>query len=338
MAGRIGLELVRRIPWLIFVVVGVTLLTFVISNIIPADPARVAAGLQAEEFQVEIMRERMGLDRPLHEQYLSYMARLAQGDLGESATTSRTVLSDLQVYFPATLELVLAAAFPCIALGVLIGTLSARKPGGAFDKAGQMLTLSGMAMPRFWFAIVLQIIFFRWLGLFPVVGRLGLTETPPPKVTGLYVIDSLIAGQWHTMFDAMWHLVLPATALAIASIANITRVTRVAVVEVLQQDYVRTARSKGMPEWKVLYTHALRNAAIPIVTISGLQFGWLFSGAVLVEIVFGWPGIGKYSVDAIANLDYAPIMGVTLVVALIFVLINLVVDLTYLILDPRISY
>ena len=336
--SRVAREALGRLPWLAFVIVGITLLTFVISNVIPADPARVAAGLQAHEDQVQIMRERMGLDRPLPEQYLRYLQRLAQGDLGQAASSSRPVADDLREYFPATLELVLAAIVPCTFLGVAFGTISATHAGRALDRVIQILSLIGMAMPRFWLAIVLQILFFGILGWFPSVGRLSLGVQPPRRITGLNLVDSLLTGDVHVFFDAAWHLVLPALALALGSIANIIRVTRVSVLDVLREDYVRTARAKGLRERAVLYKHVLRNAAVPILTVVGLQAGFMFSGAVLVEIVFGWPGIGKYAVDSIANLDFAPIMGVTLVVAVVFVIINLCVDLLYLMVDPRIRF
>lgn len=335
--SRVPRVVLRRLPWLVVVIVGITTLTFIIANIVPADPARAAAGVQATEEQVATMRERMGLDQPLTVQYVRYLDRLVHGDLGTVPTTSRPVRDDLIMRFPATLELVLVTIVPTAVFGVLLGVVAALHPRSALDRVIQVISLTSMAMPRFWVAIVLQIIFFGILGWFPTIGRLSLGITPPERVTGLYLVDSLIRGQWHTFIDALWHIILPATALALTGVASVIRVARVSLLETLASDYVRTARAKGLAEHLVIYRHALRNAAIPIITTIGLQAGFLFSGAVVIEIVFGWPGIGEYAVNSIINLYFQPIMGVTLTIAVVFVFINLCVDILYTLIDPRVS-
>jgi peptide/nickel transport system permease protein len=335
---RLLVYVAQRLLWTGFLVVGITLLTFALTNVIPADPARAAAGLEAREEQVQEMRRRMGLDRPLHVQYLGYMGSLARGDWGIAGRSQRPVLDEIRDYLPATLELVTASMLLGLVLGVPMGILAAVCRGTALDRALQVLAIAGTALPAFWLALLLQVGFFLYLRILPAGGRFTIIGTPPEAITGLYVLDALLAGNLPALKVALLHLVLPAVTLSLGLLANLTRITRKSVLNVLAKDYIRTARAKGLGGAPVILRHVLKNAAIPIITIVGLQIGYLFSSAVLVEVVFSWPGLGLYAVEAIGFLDFKAIMGVTLVIALVFVLINLVVDLSYALVDPRIRY
>ncbi len=316
--------------------IGITSLTFLVSHVIPADPARAAAGLDAREEQVKRMREIMGLDRPLYEQYVLYLMALARGDLGISARSMRPVREEIGRFFPATAELVLLALLLAAALGIPLGVASAIHRGRPMDRIIQGLVLTGMALPTFWLALLLQLVFFRYLGLFPAEGRLDFWVPTPPRISGLYVVDSALTGNWPTLVSTIQHIMLPAWTLSLTALPNFARITHRSVASILAEDYVRTARSKGLTERTVLYRHVLRNAAVPIITIGGLQTGWLLSGTVVVEVVFSWPGMGRYAVEAISFLDFQTIMGIALVMALVFLAINLVVDALYVAVDPRV--
>lgn len=335
--GR-GRFLLWRILLLIPTVIGLTILTFIISRVVPADPARLAAGPRATPEMVETIREKYGLNKPLLEQYADYVRGLLHGDFGESILTQHKVSSDLASRFPATLELVLAAMFVAVALGVPLGILSALYQNRWPDQAARILAVSAVSIPAFWFAIILQLGFASRWGLLPLGRRYPTRDTPPNDVTGLYLVDSLLARDMHAFWISFQHLILPALVLSIAPLAIIMRTLRGDVLEVLGQDYVRTARAKGLPSGGVIRHHVLKNAFIPSLTMIGLTFGWTLGGTVLVEAVFDWPGIGKYAVDAAVRLDFEPIMGVTIVVGMAFVLINSIVDLLYGFLDPRIEY
>ena len=308
------------------------------TNVIPADPARAAAGLEAREEQVQEMRRRMGLDRPLHVQYFGYMTSLAHGDWGIAGRSQRPVLDEIKDHLPATLELVAASMALAVALGIPMGILAAIFRGSLLDRVLQTLAIAGTALPAFWLALLLQLLFFLYFRLLPASGRFTIIGTPPGSVTRLYVVDALLAANLPALKTALLHLVLPAVTLSLGLLANLTRITRKSVLNVLARDFVRTARAKGLGGRAVIFRHVLKNAAIPIITIAGLQTGYLFSSSVLVEVVFSWPGLGLYAVEAIGFLDFKAIMGATLVIAFIFVLINLVVDLSYALVDPRIRY
>ena len=336
--SRLLIYVVQRLFWTGFLVVGITLLTFAMTTLIPADPARAAAGLEAREAQVEEMRRRMGLDRPLHVQYLNYMTSLARGDWGMAGRSQRPVLDEIRDHLPATLELVVAAMFLGVLIGVPMGMLAAVYRGSLVDRTLQTLAIAGTALPAFWLALILQVVFFLYLRLLPAGGRFTLMSRPPESLSGLYVLDAVLTGNLPALKIALLHLALPAATLSMGLLANLTRITRKSVLNVLSKDYVRSARAKGLSGAGVLFRHVLKNAAIPIITIVGLQAGYLFSSAVLVEVVFSWPGLGLYAVEAIGFLDFKAIMGSTLVIALVFILINLVVDLSYTLLDPRIRY
>jgi peptide/nickel transport system permease protein len=329
---------VRRLMFLVFVLFGLSLVTFGLSHVIPGDPARLMAGPRASKSAVDKIREQYGLNDPLPQQYVNYVQNLARGDLGMSFTTRRPVSEDLKRYLPATIELGAVAFIMSTLIGIPLGMISSVRRDKLPDHVARFISISGLALPVFWLAIMAQFIFFGIWGLFPDGARLPIGMDPPPTVTGFYTLDSLIAGDWERLRLSLFHLALPATVLAYGSLAVITRMVRGGMLEVLNQDYIRTARAKGISPRSVVFGHAMKNAMLPAVTSLGLQVGLLLSGAFLVEIVFSWPGIGRYAVEAIQRLDYNATMATTLVIALIFVLMNLVVDILYLFLDPRISY
>jgi peptide/nickel transport system permease protein len=330
--------IVRRLIFLVFVLFGLSLITFGLSHVVPGDPARLMAGPRASKSAVAKIREKYGLDDPLPRQYASYIVGLTRGDLGTSFTTRRPVSEDLKRYLPATLELGLIAFILSTIIGVPLGVLSSVRRDKLPDHIARFISISGLALPVFWLAIMAQFVFFGKLGWLPDGARIPVGMDPPPQVTGLYTVDSLIAGNWDLFRLSLLHLLMPSVVLAYGSLAVVTRMVRGGMLEVLNQDYIRTARAKGISARGVILGHALKNALLPTVTSLGLQIGLLLSGAFLVEIVFSWPGIGRYAVDAIQRLDYNATMATTLVIALIFVLMNLLVDILYLFLDPRISY
>lgn len=330
--------IVRRLIFLIFVLFGLSLITFGLSHIVPGDPARLMAGPRASKSAVQKIRDKYGLDDPLPQQYANYVVGLTRGDLGTSFTTRRPVAEDLKRYLPATIELGAVAFIISTLVGIPLGVLSSVRRDKLPDHVARFISISGLALPVFWLAIMAQFVFFGQLGWLPDGARIPIGLDPPPTVTGLYTVDAALAGDWQMVRLALVHLIMPAIVLAYGSLAVITRMVRGGMLEVLNQDYIRTARAKGLAPNGVVFGHALKNAMLPTVTSLGLQIGLLLSGAFLVEIVFSWPGIGRYAVEAIQRLDYNATMATTLVIALIFVLMNLVVDILYLFLDPRITY
>ena len=335
--GR-GRFLLWRLLLLIPTVIGLTILTFIISRVVPADPAKLAAGPRATPETVDMIREKYGLNDPLISQYFDYIRGLLQGDFGESILTQHKVSDDLISRFPATLELVFVAMFLAISIGVPLGILSAIYQNRWPDQVARLIAVSFVSIPVFWFAIVLQLGLSSRMSLVPLGRRFPTRETPPDGPIGMYLLDSLWIRNWHDFLTSAHHLILPALVLSVAPLAIIMRTLRGDMLEVMGQDYVRTARAKGLASRFVIQRHVLKNAFIPSLTMIGLSFGWTLGGTVLVEAVFDWPGIGKYAVDAAVRLDFEPIMGVTILVGIVFVLINLMVDLLYGFLDPRIEY
>ena len=328
----------RRLGYLVFVVWGVGFAAFFISHLVPADPAAAALGGNAREAQIEAYRVKNGLDRVVPVQYLRYMGDLFQGDLGTSLRTRRAILADLKDFFPATLELAFAALLFALLLGLPLGLVAALHRDKPLDLFVRTLALVGGATPVYWLALVLLDLLHTRLGLLPGPGRLDAYLLSPPTVTGMVTVDALLAGDWEVFVDALRHLLLPAIVLGAFSTALLARMVRSAMLEVLSQDYIRTARAKGARTPRVVFKHGLRNAALPILTVLGSLLGSLLTGAVLTETIFSWPGIGSYATASAIGLDFPAVMGVTLVAGLAYALINLVVDLLYAVFDPRISY
>jgi len=330
--------ILRRLALLPPVLLGVSLLLFVLTHVVPADPAKLAAGEHAGPEQVAEVRKAFGLDRPLPEQYLIYLVHLVHGDFGTSMRTNSSVLDDLRTYFPATIELTTSAMLVTVLLGVPLGMIGAIGRGGLSDLIAQFASLAGLSFPIFVFGILMQLIFSRWLDWLPLASRLATGEVPPSRITGLFVVDSLLAGNGAMLQSALLHLVLPTVTLALASLAPAARLTRSTMLEILTQDYVRTAWAKGMAPVRVYLRHGLRNALIPVLTILALQVSALLGGVFVVELIFAWPGLGLYSVESIISLDYSPIMGTALLLTVIYVLVGLTVDILYAFFDPRIRY
>lgn len=326
----------RRAAGLVFVLAGVSVITFTLIQLVPVDPAVAALGQNARDEQIEAFRQRYGLDRPPLEQYFTYVGRLLQGDLGLSIRTRRPVADDLRDYLPATIELALAAMLVALLVGVSLGILAAVRRNSLLDAATRVFALVGGSLPIFFLGLLLLAVFYSRLRWLPGPGRIDPLLTPPPRVTGMYTLDSLFAGDWQALRSSVTHLVLPAATLGYASAAVLLRMTRSAMLEVLGNDYIRTARSKGLAERVVLLRHALRNALIPVLTTVGIVFGGLLSGAVLTETIFAWPGLGRYATASAVSLDFPAVMGVTLVAATVYPAVNLLVDLSYHVVDPRV--
>ncbi len=327
----------RRLASLVWVVVGVSLITFAISHMVPGDPARLVAGDRATPEIVAHIRAQLGLDLPLPQQYLHYMGQLLQGDLGTSIRTHQPVLQDIVAFFPATLELALVALLLATLLGIPLGVLSAVYRNRFVDHVARTLAVTGISTPAFWLGLGLIVLFYGELGWLPGGGRIDQGLAPPPSLTGLYLIDAAVAGDWTVWRSALEHLILPALTLGFVHLGVVARQVRSSMLEQLGEDYVRTARAYGLSPWAVVVRHALPNALIPSVTVLGLALGDLLYGAVLTETVFGWPGMGAYVVDSIQALDFPAVMGFAVVVSFAYVILNLLVDLLYRRLDPRIQ-
>lgn len=330
--------LLGRLAILIPTFLGVSLIAFSFIRLLPGDPVMLMSGerVMSEERHAAIMHE-LGLDRPIPLQYLSYLGEVLTGDLGTSIVTKRPVFSEFQALFPATLELSLSAIILAVVLGIPAGVFAAVKRGTWFDQSIMGVALIGYSMPIFWWGLLLIIFFSGYLGWTPVSGRISLIYFFPP-VTGFMLIDSLLSGQAGAFGSALSYLVLPTVVLGTIPLAVIARQTRSAMLEVLGEDYVRTARSKGLSPLRVVGVHALRNALIPVITTIGLQVGVLLGGAILTESIFSWPGIGKWMVDAVFKRDYAVVQGGLLLISGVIMLVNLAVDITYGFINPRIRH
>ncbi len=331
------LYILRRLVLMIPLLIGITLVAFVIANAIPSDPVAASLGQRAmsDPTIVAAFKAEWGLDQPVAVQYLTYVRNLLGGNLGKSIASRRPVQDDLKAYLPATIELATSAILFSVLVGLSLGILSAVLHNSSVDFVARFLSLIGISAPVFWLALLSLLVFYVRLRWVPGPGRLDATLNPPPTVTGLFTVDSILAGQWNVFWNSLGHLVLPSLVLGSYSMGLITRITRASMLEVLYQDYIRTARSKGLRERGVVLRHALSNALIPVVTVIGISYGTLLSGAVLTETIFAWPGIGRYAYRASTKLDFPAIMGVSLLIAFIFTLINLIVDVLYHIVDPR---
>lgn len=329
--------LIRRLLLVIPALFGLFLLTFVMVRVVPADPAAALAGENASKEQIEAVRKSFGLDQPLYVQFWVYLKQVATGDFGTSFFSNRPIGADIRLRLPATLELTITALTFAAVLGIFIGTLSAVWHNSAFDHIVRLVTVAGLAVASFWFAIMLQLFFSLELGWMPLRGRLSTGMAPPPGVTGFYLIDSLLAWRLDAFRDAVHHLIMPAFTLSLGSLATIARFTRSAVLDTLQKDFVTYERAVGYPKRRLIARYVLRNSVVTPVTQIGLLFGGLISSAVAVEAIFDWPGLGSYLVQAIFTSDYKAILAVTLVVGAIYAVVNILVDLVHGLIDPRVA-
>ncbi|HEU4798628.1 MAG TPA: ABC transporter permease [bacterium] len=333
MTRYVGRRLVETVP----VVFGVLLVVFVIAHLTPGDPVLIALGEHATPEAVEQLRAELQLDDPLPVAFLKYLSRVLRGDLGRSIQNNERVTVELATRFPATIELSLAAMLIASVVGILTGVVAAVRQNSWFDGLSMFAALFGFSMPIFWLGIMLILLFAWLLGWFPISGRLDYT-VEIVRITNLHILDAVVTHNWTALGNALRHLVLPAITLSTVPLAIIARMTRSSLLEVLRQDYVRTARAKGLRDSRVVTRHALTNAFIPVITVIGLNVGSLLSGAILTETIFAWPGVGRLVVDGIFARDYPIVQGTVFVIALVFVAVNLLVDVSYAYLDPRIRY
>jgi peptide/nickel transport system permease protein len=327
--------ILRRLIFLVAMLLGLLVITFSVSHVAPGDPAALAAGPDATAEMVETIREQYGLDEPLPVQFWLYLQGVVTFDFGESVRTGRAVGEDLARYFPATFELVTFSILIACVIGIPLGMASAVWRNGWIDHLSRVLSVSGVAFPMFWLGLMLQLLLALQLGWLPLGGRLDLMTEPPTAITGLYLVDSLLVGRPDVFMDALAHLILPAVALCFPALASILRVNRAEMLEALAQDYVTGARALGVGAFRLVAVHALKNAMLPTLAMIGLRYGWMLGGTIMVEAVFDWPGIGLYAVQSAVSSDFQPIMGVTLLIGLNFMLANLLVDLCYAWIDPR---
>lgn len=330
--------LLRRIILIIPTLIGLSLLTFALVLILPGDPVAYAAGPNATEKIKDELRREFGFDQPLPIQYINIMTGLLRGDWGQSLYTRREVLGDLQAFFPATLELTAVAVIIATLLGLPAGVISAMYRNRLPDHVARVLSLFFVSFPAFWLAMIFQTWFGRDLGLFPIGKRLPVLISPPPTTTGMVLIDSLIQLDFETFLISLKHIFIPALVLSFGALASITRITRASMVEALEKDFVRMERAIGIPYRIIIFKYVLRNAFIATLTVISLNFGWLMGGAILVETIFDWPGLGLYIVDASRNEDIQPIMGTTILYGIVVILVSSLTDIVYGILDPRIRY
>ena len=331
--------LLRRFLLAALVILSVSAVTFLIARVVPSDPAALYAGQRPTTEQIEAARERLGLDQPLSIQYLRFLSDILKGDLGTSFKTKHPILSDMKTFLPATLELVTVSTLIALIVGIPLGVLAGARRGRWFDQITRVLSIAGVSIPTFWLALIFQLFLFGALKLLPLSARISnnvAVFNPFPSVTGFYLIDTLLAGDFIAWRDAAWHIILPAFTLATYPISLTLRMTRAAMVETLSEKYITAARAQGLPERDILFRYALKNAIVPTLTVLGLSFAYSLTGAFLIEVIFSWPGLGKYVTDAILNVDFPVIVSVTLVVTLFYVFINLIVDIIQAWLDPRV--
>jgi peptide/nickel transport system permease protein len=329
---------IRRLLLMIPMIIGITLLLFLVTHIVPVNPLAVILTEKSmdDPEAVKAATEKWGLDKPLPEQYFIYLGKLLQGDMGISFKTKNPVTSDLLTFLPATVELAIGSFIFAILLGLPLGIISAIKSGSIIDHITRIISLLGASMPPFWSGLLLLFVFYYKLELAPGPGRIDSRLGTPDSITGLFVLDSLLTKNMEAFWSSLSHLILPSIILGWFTLALIARITRSSMLEVLSLDYIRTARAKGLAEKWVILKHALRNALIPLATLIGLAFAGLMSGAIMTETIFSWPGIGRYAVDASTNLDYPALTGTTLLIAVIYMFVNLFVDMLYTLIDPRI--
>ncbi|MEM7533282.1 MAG: ABC transporter permease [Chloroflexota bacterium] len=329
----------RRLGLALFVIIGVMIITFFVSRVLPADPVRLFVGVRASEEIVEAKRVEFGLDRPVPVQFISYVGSVLRGDFGISFRTKQSITKDLRVFLPATLELVILSMVLAVLIGIPIGVIGAATRGSAIDQISRVVTIAGVSIPAFWLALLLQMFFFGYLDWLPLGGRLSrefVISSPIKQITGFYIIDGAITGNWNAWRDALWHLILPTAVLATYPISLTARMTRASMLEVMSETYISAARAAGLSQREILFKLALKNAVVPTLTVLGLVFAFSITGAILVEIVFSWPGLGTYVTESILAADFPVVMAITLIVTVIYVILNLVVDFLQAALDPRV--
>lgn len=328
--------LVKRIASLFIVILGMTLLVFVATNLLPADPARSAAGPSASKEQVEQKRQELGLDKPLPEQYLKSVKNLLTLDMGTSIRNKQPITEEISTRLSATMELTIVSLIIYFLLSILLGSIAALKRGKAADQGIRLFSVGSMAIPPYWMALLLQLLFYYVLRWLPAGGRLPVTMAAPDHATGFYILDSILSGNMETLKTSIIYMIMPVTSLVLGNCGLTTRMMRSQLLEELHQDYVRTARAKGASEKAVVLKHALKNSISPILTMVGMQAGGMIGGTVLIEKIFRWPGLGSYAVDVIAQLDFPAVTGIAITMSVFFVLINLIVDILYVVIDPRV--
>jgi peptide/nickel transport system permease protein len=332
--------IVQRIGFTLLVIFGVSLITFFLARVVPGDPTAMWVGAKPTQEALDLARKELGLDRPLVEQYFSYMAGLLKGDLGVSLQTRQPVSHEVGRRYAATFELVTVSIVISLIIGIPLGVLSATKKDKPLDHGTRAFSISGVALPVFWLGMILQLTLHGGMGWFPLQGRIGsqvLIDNPIYRISGFYLLDATITGNWTALGSALKHIALPAITLSFASLAVVTRMSRSSMLEVLKEDYIQTSLAYGVAKPVVLYRYALKNALIPTITVVGLAYGLMLGGSVLVESIFDWPGLGRFIVSSITRNDFPAIMGSTMVFAVSYVTINLIVDLIYYWVDPRIK-
>jgi peptide/nickel transport system permease protein len=329
--------LINRLLLLVFVLWGITTLTFIIMAVVPRNPAVAMSGSQASPEQIEKFNKRWGLDRPIWERYYKFYSFLLRGDLGTSIRTERPVALEMKNFFPATFELATTSIIISFVIGIPLGIIAALKRNKWPDQITRFVSLIGVSTPNFWFGLLILLVFYFLLGgVGP--GRISSASLEPAKITGLYLFDSLITGNWASFADALKHLLMPSFAMGFFGIGIVTRMTRSSMIDTLGKDYIKAAQARGLSQFKVITRHALRNSLIPVLTVIGVLYGAYLGGVIVIEVVFSWPGLGNFAYTSILKSDQPAIMGVVLVISLFYSLVNLVVDLFYRYLDPRITF
>ncbi|BBH23457.1 ABC transporter permease [Paenibacillus baekrokdamisoli] len=329
----------RRIAMMVPSVAGIIMITFILTRVLPGDPALMITGEQALPEFVEKVREQYGFNQPLLVQFWDYLKQLIRGDFGFAWHTGHSVAADFISRFPATLELTFASMAIALIVALPLGIIAASRQNSIFDHIARVLSFLGSSVPIFWLGLLLITLFYSKLGWLPApIGRISASINPPTHITGLYVLDSLLSWDLVALKDSLLHLLLPAFCLSMGTMAIVTKMIRASMLEVIRQDFMRTARAKGLSERAVIYKHGLINSLIPTLTVIGLQFGYLLGGAVITETIFVWPGVGNYVTESILSADYAPIQAMTLISAVLYGFLNLTVELLYGVLDPRVRY
>ena len=328
----------KRLLWMPVVLWLVVTLVFFLTHMVPGSAVRVLLGPHAGEEQLRKATEEYALDKPLLTQYFIYMSRLVQGDLGRSIVSRRPVIRDLATFLPATLELTLVSLLLIIVVGILLGVVAAVRRNGVLDVVARGIAVGGVALPQFWLGLMFILAFSYYLRWFPIGGRLALAVSPPTRLTGMYVFDSLFTGNWPVLWDSLRHLALPVIVMALTNLSTTTAMVRSSMLRTLNEDFTLMAKAYGHRPFRVHYVYALKNSLISAVSVIGLTTGYLLGGAVLVETVFDWPGLGLFAARSILHVDYAPVIGVALLIAAVYAVVNLITDLLYGVLDPRIRY